>query len=113
MTSPLLITALTLLLFLISPAALSARTWTNDKGKSVQGDFVSLAGKDKVILRIKNKEHRIDIKSLSQLDQEWLKENGNAETTPKKSPPRSQLKEALSQRHYLGLSSHRAAMRYR
>lgn len=41
----------------------------------MQGDFVRQAGEDYVILRIKNKEHRIYIWNLSKEDREWIEKN--------------------------------------
>jgi len=78
MTSKIIVTTLTLILL---PATLSARTWTNDKGKSIQADFVRKAGEDHVVLKIKGKEHRIYIWSLSKEDRAWIEENKDAGPT--------------------------------
>ena len=96
MTSPLLL--ITVISFSLLPASLSARTWTSDKGKTIQADFVRQAGEDYVILRIKNKERRIYIWHLSKEDREWIEENKDgapavtprAEETTEKDEPKEE-----------------------
>lgn len=68
---------------------LSARTWTNAKGQSVEGDFVRMDGEDHVVLKINSKEHRMAVSTLSEADQEWLNEQseGTTENKPKNESP--------------------------
>ena len=70
-------------LLAVATLPLSARTWTNDKGKTVQGDFVRMDGDDYVILKIGKKEHRLYIWKLSKQDRDWLEANKDKPLTPK------------------------------
>ncbi len=58
---------------------LSARTWTNRKGQSVEGDLVRMDGDAHVLVKIGIKEHRLAVSSLSEADQKWLKEHQQEE----------------------------------
>jgi len=61
--------------FLGLALSLSARTWTNKEGRSVEGDFLRMDGDTHVVLKIGTREHRMPLADLSEKDQEWIKEH--------------------------------------
>ena len=65
--------------------SLSAKTWTNNKGQSVEGEFIRMDGDDQVVLMIGTKEHSMPLSDLSEDDQKWISEH--QKESSKKSPP--------------------------
>ena len=57
-----------------------ARTWTNQDGKQIEAELVSVDG-DKVILRKGDKNYTLTIASLSEEDQTFIRESQEMEET--------------------------------
>lgn len=73
---------ITFFLFIFCTLMSQARTWTNTKGREIEGDFVRLDGATHVIVKIKEKEHRIALTDLSKKDQKWLEEQSHKKAAP-------------------------------
>jgi hypothetical protein len=59
-------------LLLILSNLLNARTWTNQEGKQIQAEFISLQG-EAVVIRMQGRTYTIPLKTLSEQDQEFAK----------------------------------------
>lgn len=70
---------------------LSARTWTNQKGQSVEGDFLHMTDDEHVILKIRDKEHRMALTELSEEDQKWLEKHLEESTKEEPKKPKGQV----------------------
>ncbi|MBL9160328.1 MAG: redoxin domain-containing protein [Verrucomicrobiales bacterium] len=66
------------LLFAATFTNASARTWTNQAGKTIEADFVSLNGDQLVLKGANGKTYEIPLASLSEADQTFAKEQGAA-----------------------------------
>ena len=67
------------LLFSISMQAAETRTWTDKKGRTLEGKLVKVEGEEAVIMLKIGREVRINRELLSALDNEYLTEYGGAE----------------------------------
>ncbi len=76
------------LLLLCSTLFAEPRLWTNQDGKTTVAEFVALSG-ETVVLKKKNKTHRIPLASLSPQDQEYVR--AQVKETPE--PPVQQFTE--------------------
>lgn len=78
MTQPLHRLCLFCLLFVATLATASARTWTNQNGKTVEAEFVALNGETLVLKGDQGKTYEIPLASLSEADQSFAKEQATA-----------------------------------
>ncbi len=67
-----------LLICAASLSAANARTWTNQAGKTIEADFVSLKGDTLVLKGANGKTYEIPLASLSEADQTFAREQGSA-----------------------------------
>lgn len=81
------------LLFASTFTSASARTWTNQAGKTIEADFVSLNGDQLTLKGANGKTYEIPLTSLSEADQTFAKEQG---ATSPSSPSTSASAEAPS-----------------
>lgn len=81
------------LLFASTFTSASARTWTNQAGKTIEADFVSLNGDQLTLKGANGKTYEIPLTSLSEADQTFAKEQG---ATSPSSPSTSASTEAPS-----------------
>lgn len=69
--------ALLVFSFCMSMMLAEGRVWTNTAGKTVEGDFVSV-DQENVVVKIKGKDQKLPIKLLSEKDQLFIKQQGDA-----------------------------------
>jgi len=69
------------ILSLLMLLPLSARTWTNSDGKTIEADFVS-ADQTSVALIMNGKEIKYPLAKLSAADQDWIKAQNPAKKPP-------------------------------
>ena len=69
---------LSCLLFVATLATASARTWTNQNGKTIEAEFVALNGETLVLKGDQGKTYEIPLASLSEADQSFAKEQATA-----------------------------------
>lgn len=65
------------LMITFSAPALTARTWTNSDGKTIEADFVRMVGERVVVLRIGGKEVIYPLVKLSDEDQRYCEEQAD------------------------------------
>jgi len=90
-----------LLIILMLLSIVSARTWENSEGKKIEAEFVKVEG-ESVFLKMKGKEFKIAIDSLSAADQAFIAEKSqktaNKEVAQKK-PVKPAKKKGKSKIH--------------
>jgi|GEM_PF-4066520 len=59
------------------------REWNSNDGKKINGEWVRDV-KDAVVIKVKNKEFKIPLERLSQLDRDWLLERRKKEEDAEK-----------------------------
>lgn len=85
---------LSCLLFVATLATASARTWTNQNGKTIEAEFVALNGETLVLKGDQGKTYEIPLASLSEADQSFAKEQATA-STPTSTETPSVFKELI------------------
>ncbi|CAN0355497.1 unnamed protein product, partial [Ectocarpus sp. 4 AP-2014] len=59
-------------LLLLTASTAMARTWTNDKGESLEADILRIKGRTAILSSNRNKEIQAPIARLSPADQAWI-----------------------------------------
>jgi hypothetical protein len=79
------------LLFAMLPMAASARTWTNADGRTLEADFVRMAGDGAVVLLVRGKEVIYPLTNLSEEDREFCREQADPMPSKEVAPAKTEL----------------------